>query len=240
MDERERVLAAVRSALRSEPKIGDGAAAIEMNFNEGVLTLAGVVASIAMKKLALERAAELPPVRGIVDRLHVRPAAHMGDREIAQHVRDALLQEPALAECAIAVRRGGKVDTIRDPAPRAGSIEIEVDDGIVTLNGEVSGLGRKRLAGVLAWWVPGSRDVINGIAVVPDEEDTPDAMEEAVRIVLEKDPFVDASQIRVGVRRGVVRLTGTVPTESERDMAEFDAWYVFGVDDVENAIVVRA
>ncbi len=32
-------------------------------------------------------------------------------------------------------------------------------------------------AGVLAWWVPGSRDVVNGIAVELPEEDSVNAIE---------------------------------------------------------------
>jgi osmotically-inducible protein OsmY len=35
-------------------------------------------------------------------------------------------------------------------------------------------------------------------------------------------------------------MQGLVPTASEREMAEFDAWYVFGVDKVVNDIQVRA
>jgi osmotically-inducible protein OsmY len=35
-------------------------------------------------------------------------------------------------------------------------------------------------------------------------------------------------------------LEGLVPTESERDMAERDAWHVFGVDKVRNEVEVRA
>jgi osmotically-inducible protein OsmY len=53
------------------------------------------------------------------------------------------------------------------------------------------------------------------------------------------DPFVDASQIRIGVANAVVTLTGLVPSDSETEMAEFDAWYVFGVDGVVNRIEVR-
>lgn len=87
--------------------------------------------------------------------------------------------------------------------------------------------------------VPGSRDVINGIAVEPDEEDGPIRIEKAVQIALEKDRFVNASQIRVGVRQRTVRLTGLVASESQREMAENDAWYVFGVDRVINEIEVR-
>jgi osmotically-inducible protein OsmY len=86
--------------------------------------------------------------------------------------------------------------------------------------------------------VPGSCDVINGIAVEPPEEDGPIQIEEGVRIALEKDPFVDASEIRVGVRLRTVRLTGSVHSSEARDAAEWDAWYVFGVDDVINEIEV--
>ena len=110
----------------------------------------------------------------------------------------------------------------------------------MTLNGQVSGLDQKRLAGVLAWWVPGSRDVINGIAVEPPEEDSDAAIADALRLVLEKDPFVDASQLRFSVGDAVVTLTGIVLKEAERNMAEYDGWYVFGVDKVINRIEVRA
>jgi osmotically-inducible protein OsmY len=41
------------------------------------------------------------------------------------------------------------------------------------------------------------------------------------------------------VRRAVVALDGFVLTEVERDMAEWDAWYVFGVEDVLNRIEVK-
>jgi osmotically-inducible protein OsmY len=80
--------------------------------------------------------------------------------------------------------------------------------------------------------------VINGIAVEPREEDAPILIEEAVRIALDKDPFVDASQVRVGVRQRTVRLTGSVHSPEARDAAEWDAWYVFGVDNVINEIEV--
>lgn len=140
----------------------------------------------------------------------------------------------------IAEVRGEGIEAVRGvPDNPRGRLLIEVNDGIVTLNGEVPGLASKRLAGLLAWWVPGSRDVVNGLAVEPPEEDAPIRIEESVRIALEKDRFVDASQIRVGVRHTTVRLTGLVATEPERDMAENDAWYVFGVDKVVNEIEIR-
>jgi len=233
------VMNALRSALSSEPRVREALSAIDLHFAQGVLTIEGEVPNVAVKKLALERAAALPAVDGIVDRLHVRPATLMGDQEIGNHVRDALLQEPWLADCAITLLRDNRQEAARRPDSPLGAISVAVKDGVVTLDGELPSLTRKRLAGALAWWVPGSRDVVNGIEVVPAEEDSPDLLEEAVRLILEKDPFVNAGQIRVGVRRNVVRLTGVVPTESERDMAEFDAWYTFGVDDVANEIRVH-
>lgn len=232
------VLETVRAALRSTPHIDLRTHPIEMTYADGTLTLEGEVPNVAAKKLALEHAAALPEVSGILDRLRVRPAQPMGDREIRNHVRDALLQEPAFREFALRERTGSGCSVIRMPVQVRGEIEIDVQDGVVTLNGRVPGLDDKRLVGVLAWWVPGSRDVINGIAVDPPEEDSDDAIAEATRLALEKDPFVNAGQIRVGVRRAVVTLIGSVTNEYERDMAEFDAWYVFGVDRVINNIGV--
>jgi osmotically-inducible protein OsmY len=92
----------------------------------------------------------------------------------------------------------------------------------------------------LAWWVPGSRDVVNGLVVTPDQADNDFEMADAVRLTLEKDPYVNAAQIRVGALDGIVRLQGLVPTESEKEMAEADAWYVFGVDKVQNELEVHA
>jgi osmotically-inducible protein OsmY len=120
-----------------------------------------------------------------------------------------------------------------------GRMDIEVEDGVVTLNGTAPTLVRKRLAGAMTWWIPGVRDVINGIAVDPPEEDGPDQIEEAVRVVLDRNPAVDAAQIKVGARAKIVRLTGLVRSQATREMAENDAWAVFGVDDVINEIAVR-
>jgi osmotically-inducible protein OsmY len=116
---------------------------------------------------------------------------------------------------------------------------VEVANGVVTLNGQVSSLSNKRLAGVLVWWVPGTRDVINGLEEVPPEQDNDDELTDAVRCVLEKDPFVNASKIRVSCKDWVVTLEGLVPTETMREMAEQDTWYVLGVKTVINKIVVK-
>jgi osmotically-inducible protein OsmY len=232
--------AKVRAALNSEPRLGPSFHLKQLIFgNDGSLVLEGDVPSVAGKKLALERVAAIPGVTGIVDRLHVIAATPMGDGEIRVHVRDALIGELAFETLEIRELDAGNWRLVRGvPQGKQGNIDVEVQEGIVTLNGNVPGLTSKRLAGVLAWWVPGVRDVVNGIEADPLEEDSPDLIEEAVKVALEKDPLVNASQIRVGVRKTTVRLTGTAVTSAEREAAETDAWCIFGVDKVLNEIEI--
>ena len=233
------IVAEVRSALRSEPRFTHWRE-VDVSLDAGALALAGEVESVAVKKLLLGRAAAHPGVAGIVDRLRVAPARRMGDGEIRDRLRDALLAEPAFTEIALHEIVKGETVTVRAPVGSGrNDIGIRVDDGIVTLDGSAPSLAHKRLVGVLAWWVPGTRDVVNGLDVSAPEEDTDDEITDAVRIALEKDPFVDASQIRVVTRNAVVLLTGVVPKDAEREMAELDAWYVLGVERVENRIAVH-
>lgn len=240
VSERDRVLKEVRAALEREPRINLHKCPVEMKFSDGVLTLEGEAEHVAAKKLSLELAVAVRGVSGIVDRLHVAPSTHMGDGAILDAVRDALLQEPTLMNCSIYVIRKGQLETVREVTQEPhGEIRVSVTEGVVLLDDHVTGLTQKRLAGVLAWWVPGSRDVINGMEVVPDQPDSDEEMAKAVRIVLKKDPFVNDERIRVVARRSVVTLEGDAPSAPQKEMAECDAWYVFGVDKVMNHLEVR-
>jgi osmotically-inducible protein OsmY len=201
---------------------------------DGTLILEGEVGNIGAKKIALERAAAISG--GIVDRLRVAPSKRMGDGEIRDHVRDALLEEACFAGCSIRTGEGSRGKST--VAPQSW-IDVAVDDGVVTLDGQVSSLSHKRIAGVLAWWVPGSRDVVNGLEVVPDQKVSDGEIAEAVKLVLERDPLVNANRIRVTIRDAVVTLEGLVVNDSESEMAEMDAWYVFGVDGVINNLAVQ-
>ena len=234
------ILGAVRAAIAAEPRIDARHHHLALAYDAGAVTLEGELGTVAAKKLALERAAAVCGVQGVVDRLRVAPAKRMGDSEIRDHVGDALLFEPALARCALRLRSGRMVRALREPDGAAGSVTVGVEGGVATLDGEVPSLAHKRLAGVLAWWVPGTRDVVNGLEVVPPEADDDGEICDAVRLALEKDPLVDAGGIRVGAHRSVVTLGGVVPSEPEREIAEQDAWRVFGVNEVVNRIEVGA
>ncbi|MGC9371303.1 MAG: BON domain-containing protein [Paracoccaceae bacterium] len=236
----------ILAAFRQEPRLGAGFTPEKMELSpDGTLTLIAEVDSVAAKKRALELAAAPAEVRGVVDRLRVTPASHMEDGEIRDHLRELFGNEPAFQDFAIREGRPGDDPSVAEFTPIAaapeaprGKIDYEVREGVVILNGEVPGLVSQRLAGVMAWWVPGVRDVVNGLEPVPPEEDAPIRIEEAARIVLDRNPYVDDTQIRIGVRNRVVRLTGAVRSAAERDMAEADAWCVLGVDDVINEIQV--
>jgi osmotically-inducible protein OsmY len=155
-------------------------------------------------------------------------------------VRNALIREPALKLCTIRAREPGGVSLAREAAREsAGVIEAAVADGVVTLDGQVPSLSRKRLAGVLAWWVPGSRDVINGLEVAPPQEDSDEELTGAVRLVLDTDPLVNADQIRVHTRNAVVTLEGLVASDQEKALADSGAWYVFGVEKVVTTLAIQ-
>jgi osmotically-inducible protein OsmY len=118
--------------------------------------------------------------------------------------------------------------------------EVEVQDGVATLQGIAGSLSHKRLAGVLAWWIGGTQEVLNQMVVDPPEEDNDDEVSDALRLALDKDPFLRGADLGVRTRERVVTLYGTVHGERDRELAEFDAWYVDGVEGVNSQIVVRA
>jgi osmotically-inducible protein OsmY len=237
----QEIVTRVRAALEHEPRVNLHRYPLVIDQEpDGTLVLEGETQNIAAKKLALEVAASTPGVTGIIDRLRVVPSQQMGDGEVRDHVRDSLLQEPAFENCSIRVAANSHFETVREiDSGQGGIIELSVEDGVVTLDGRVASLSHKSLAGALAWWVPGTRDVINGIEISPPQEVDDGEINDAVSLVLEKDPLVNAETIRVITRNRVVVLEGHVSSIQEREMADMDAWCVFGVDLVINRLEVR-
>jgi len=237
MRNEERIVNEIAATLECDIQVNLHNFPLQLVYDDGVLTMEGEVEHIMAKKRALEAAAAHPRVANIVDRLRIAPAERMQDGEIRDQVCNSLLAKNQLASCTVRSIVKGKPEVVRDAGrTMTGSIDVEVKDGVVILNGSVSNLTAKRLAGVLSWWVPGSRDVVNGIEVSPPEEDNDDEVVEAVRLVLEMDPFVNSSQIKVQSSGYVVMLEGLVKNRLQRQMAEADAWYVFRVDQVVNLL----
>ena len=239
MNPRESITRQIHGRLEREPRINLHRHPISISNADGVAILEGEVGDIAAKKLALELAASVANVRGIVDRLRVAPGERRGDGAIRDSLARMLLEQPEFRNCTIRSRTNERTELLReanhDPV---GEIEISVSDGIITLEGQVISLPHRLYAGVLAWWTPGRRDVVNALEVRPRYEDRDDEVTEALRIVLEADPMIDASQITQRCEKWVVTLEGSVPTEEQKRRAELDAWYLSGVDRVINKLQV--
>ena len=77
------------------------------------------------------------------------------------------------------------------------------------------------------------------MAVVPEPEDSNEELAKTVWLALKKYPFVNQDRIRVSAKNAVVTLESDVPSTAQKEMTEFDAWYVFGVDKVVNKLEVR-
>ena len=236
----ESILREIRAALEHEPRVRTHHNAIHVAVCDGALTVEGEVDNIAVKRVALEQAKALDGIHRTVDRLRIAPGERRGDGAVRDALSRFLLTEGVFLDYAIHAKAKGEVIVLRDPGAQVqGSITMEVQDGVVSLSGKVGSLSHQRLAGVLAWWTPGCRDVVNELEVTPAESDHDDEILDALRLVLEKDPLVHADQIRANSRNGIVTLHGLVGTAEERKMTELDAWYLLGVRDVVNRIEVR-
>lgn len=190
---------------------------IHVKLENSAILMQGTVDKISDKKTAILIAMSAPEVSGVIDRLKVKPAKGMGDKEIKNHISDAFAEEPTLNNL---------------------EIEIEVADGVVDIEGTVPSLSHKRLAGVLVWWVPGTQDVINSLEVNPPEEDSDDEITDAVMLALEKDKLVNHSNIKVSTKNYIVTLDGSVHSEAAKNAAENDAWYVWGVNMVASRLTI--
>lgn len=237
------VLKSVRAALERDPHINLHRWPLELEMTDDqALVLQGEVQDVAAKKRALEVAGSTPEVRGIVDRLYVAPAERKGDGEILEVLTRLMLDSGEFKSCTLRATKKGQAVVVQSAEGAdypGGDLQLAVEDGVITLDGWVISLSHKRMAGVLAWWVPGCRDVRDLLEVVPPEQDNDGELSEALALVLELDPMISRPhQIRVETRDNVVTLEGSVGTETEKNRAEQDAWCMFNVGSVVNHLAV--
>jgi len=242
MTDKDAAVRQVRAALEIDTRINLHRHPIQVTFDNDAVVLEGEVDSVAAKKLALEHAGAVQGIRGVVDRLRVAPSEARGDGAIRDAFSSMLTSQRELANCGIRVHaNNGSPQRVREaPAERSGDIDIAVNDGVITIEGSVISLSHKRVIGTLAWWTPGCRDVVNSLEIDPPERDGDEEVIEALTLVYEMDPMVQADIVRIRCQNFIVTLEGYARTEHERQRAEFDAWSLFGVDKVINRIEVRS
>ncbi len=125
-----------------------------------------------------------------------------------------------------------------DHAVNSNKVDVVVNDGIVELTGEVNNIKARERATRIAELVKGVRSVSNRIEVDPPAELSDEEVENKVRVTLLSDPATDLYEIGVGVEDNIVRLTGTVDSYQEKQLAGDVAKSVKGVAGLENLLSV--
>lgn len=190
---------------------------VGVEVDDGVVTLTGTVDSYAVK-LAAERATQrVDGVRAVANDLAVRTPLTHNDTDIAKAAANALEGNISL------------------PTER---IEVTVQNGKVTLRGEVDWAYQRMAAHDAVQYLRGVRDVINLITVKQPKVSAAD-VQAGIERALVRAAEVDADRIRVRTTDGHVTLTGTVRSWPEKQEAALAAWRAKGVSHVTNDIEVR-
>jgi osmotically-inducible protein OsmY len=227
----EDVAAAIRAALQRDLGVDASRSRIEVSIDE-IVRLEGEVEDIAIKRKALRIAREVIQSPNIQDHLRLATRERVSDEQLRDAAVRALSKEPAFARMDI----GAGEDRPRNQ--EQDWIRVRAAEGVLRLSGEVNSLSHRRLAEVIAWWVPGSSDVDNHLHVRPPEQETDEEIADAVRLVLEKEPAFDAGQIAITTRNREVVLRGAVFSEDQKRRATQDCWYIPGIHAVRNDLQV--
>jgi len=222
----DEIHAEVKQSLMWDVRISD--ALIDVEVDEGRVTLEGTVGSVREKSLAAGEAY----VRGV-------QSVDATGLEVEWWARDEMLRKERFAERSDEdVRRAVLDSFLYDPRVFSFNPEVTVNEGVVTLTGVVDNLKAKRAAAQDAANTIGVWRVKNYLKVRPAEELTDQSVAENVRASLVNDPYVDRFEIAVRVDNGTARLTGNVDSYFEKWQAGDLAASVNGVVDVENRLAV--
>ena len=144
----------------------------------------------------------------------------MTDKELKQHVQNALDWEPSLD---------------------ATDVGVSVDGGVVTLRGNVGSYSEKMTAERVALRVYGAKAVANDLAVhLPSSFKRSDTeIAQAALAALKWNTVVPNDHVTVTVANGWITLSGTVNWNYQRDAAARTVRDLMGVKGVTNSIIVK-
>jgi osmotically-inducible protein OsmY len=205
---------AVLSELAWEPSVI--AAHIGVTAIAGIVTLTGRVETFAEKHAAEEAASRVKGVEAVVENIEVRLAfdAKRSDNDIAAAVVNRL-------EWDVAVPRK--------------AVEVKVEDGWITLSGEVHWNFQRAAATQDVRRLLGVTGVTNQITLKPPIDILQvrgDLMHALNR------SWSDSRNITVTANGATIRLTGTVRSPHDRDIAVATAWSAPGATAVENDLII--
>ena len=207
---------AVMDELEWDPSFN--AQHIGVAVEEGVVTLTGHVGSY-VERLAAEKAVKrVKGVRAIAEEIEVRFAGDKktSDDQIARRALDVIAWDSTIPK---------------------DKIQIKVQNGFVTLAGEVDWFYQRDDAEAAVRKLTGVKGLSNEIKVKPQVRGTD--IKQRIETALRRNAEVEADAIKVTVQEGRVILDGKVKAWYERELAERTAWSAPGVISVEDRISIN-
>lgn len=191
---------------------------IGVAVKDGVVTLSGEVSNYAMKYDAEHAAEAIHGVRGVALDLTVKlpRSSFHSDTEIAHAAVDALKWDIQIPDDGIKVR---------------------VEDGRVSLEGDVEWQYQRQAADHAVRYLAGVKSVSNTIVVKPKKVSATDVSKK-IRDAFKRSAEIDSSRVTVESLDGKIILKGKVRSWAERRDAENAAWSAPGVTKVDDRLVV--
>lgn len=130
-------------------------------------------------------------------------------------------------------------------SPKARSIQVSSENGIVTFTGEVRDDAEKTRIQQLAKQLPGVRSVSNSITVVvtgaPTNPATDSEISDKIRFTVKHDFSLsnEAKNININANDGTVTISGTVKNEMEKMKIESLARSIPGVKNINNKLNIK-
>jgi osmotically-inducible protein OsmY len=205
----------VQNAIKWEPLLN--AAEIGVTAKDGVVSLTGVVDSYAKKMEAENAAKKVIGVKALVEKIEVK---FPGTRSKTN------------AEIANEVLTGLK----NDWSVPNDKVTVKVEDGWVTLEGELPWNYQKESAKNAVNYLMGVKGVTNNIKIKSDSHDAIEKKD--VEDAIHRSWSVDDSDINVSVSGTTVTLTGTVDSWYQKEEAGRIAWKTSGIWHVKNELAV--
>jgi osmotically-inducible protein OsmY len=217
MQSDEQVQRDVLEELRLDPTVD--ASQIGVTARDGVVTLTGLVPTLAQKYAAEGVAKRVFGVRGVADDIEVRLFGDgvRTDTDIAKAVLDTLRWDSMVPD---------------------DKIKVTVEKGWVTLEGAVDWNYQREASGRAVRNLSGVRALSNLISVKPQAKISPAEVKREIFDAFRRSADLEARRIGVDTKNGKVVLHGNVQNWTEFDAAQRAAWSVPGVAEVDNQLVV--